>query len=160
MRILSTTPVERAPVRLALAEDPLTAGQAAPWIGPMLALGSRASRFSAPAGRQLVVVLSVPRRDFAAVLIASGWVLAQPAPPPVRAAIDAVRDLEPGALVRVVTEREVILDRFVGLNDAIDPPRMYLSRSQWFTTRIRGVAVVDPHAANRLSVWTDHISAR
>ena len=140
---LSTSQTERAPIRLALAEDPLAVGEPAPWIGPMLALGTRVSRYAAAhPGRQLIVALSVPRRDFAATLIASGWVMARSAPA-VRPALDVIRELELGSLVRVVTEREVILDRFTGLNEAIDPPRMHLLSSQWQTTRIRAVEVVD-----------------
>ena len=64
-----------ARVMLALTEDPLEAAVAAPWIGPLVALGSRISRYTTKLGkdRQLLVVLSVPRRDFAAALIGCGW---------------------------------------------------------------------------------------
>lgn len=121
----------------------MAAAEPAPWIGPMLALGTRASRYAAAhTGRQLIVALSVPRRDFAATLIACGWVMARSAPAPgVPSAVDAIRELEAGALIRVVTAREVILDRFNRLNEAANPPRVHLSGSQWQINRIRAVAV-------------------
>lgn len=137
------TETENARIRLALGDDPLTAAEPAPWIGPMLALGTRASRYAANhTGRQLIVAVSVPRRDFAATLIASGWVMARSAPA-IQPAVDVIRQLEPGAVIRVVTEREVILDRFTRFNEATCPPRLHLSSSQWQTTHVQAVKAVD-----------------
>lgn len=140
---VSTTQAERVPVRMALSEDPFATAESAPWIGPLLALGTRASRFARTNfGRQLIVAVSVPRRDFAAVLVACGWVMARPAPEN-RCVMDVIRDLEPGTHVRVVTEREVILDRFTRLDEAASPPRLCLAGSMWFCGSIRALEAVE-----------------
>ncbi|WAU84918.1 hypothetical protein O1Q96_37640 [Streptomyces sp. Qhu-G9] len=71
----------RSPVRLGLADGPDQAVEWAPWIGPFIVLGARLRRFTTKLdGRQLVVAVSVPQRDYAAALIASGWMLSSPAP--------------------------------------------------------------------------------
>ena len=47
--------------------EPLTPD---PWIGAFVSLGSRLRRYAdTVSGRQLVVAVSVPRRDYAAALI-------------------------------------------------------------------------------------------
>ena len=97
---------------LALSEGLLAHAETAPWIGPLLALGRRAARYSRrESGRQVVVAISVPARDFAAVLVGCGWTLASPTPqldPP----IDVMRRLQSRTPVRVVTEQEVLTDYF------------------------------------------------
>lgn len=140
---MSTSRAERAPIRLALAQDPLATAEPAPWIGPMLALGARASRYAATrTDRQLIVALSVPRRDFAAALVASGWVMARPAPtmqPP----LEVLRGIERGTLLRVVFEREVVVDRFTSLDETTTPPRLHLSGSLWQLPHVRALHIVD-----------------
>jgi hypothetical protein len=132
-----------ARTRLALAEDPLSDIAPAPWIGPLLALGTRAERFfQSGLDRQLIVVLSVPRRDFAATLVAAGWIVAQPAPglsPP----LDVLRETEPGTVLRIVTKRDVIIDRFTFLNEDKNPPRLQLASSQWQVSLIQAVEPVN-----------------
>lgn len=139
-----TAPTDHAPIQLSLAETPLGLAEPAAWVRPLLALGSRTSRYAdAHPGRQLVVAISVPRRDFAAVLMGCGWVAARPAPP-LRPPIEILRETVPGALVRVVTEHEVIVDRFVTLNESTTPPRLCLAGfSQWQIPHIRGLRVLD-----------------
>lgn len=129
---------------LGLADHPLRPAEPAPWIAPMLALGFRTSRYAdAHAGQQLIVAISVPCRDFAAVLIGCGWVVARPAQP-LRPPIEVLRETAPGALVRVVTEHKVIVDHFVALNESTTPPRLCLANSsQWQLTHVRGVRVLD-----------------
>lgn len=159
---------------MALGEDPLSPTASAPWIGPLVALGTRASRFSRKQqGRQLLVALSVPQRDFAATLIAAGWVLAQPVtelPEP----MEILRATEPGTVLRVVSERDVILDHFTWLDEEKSPPRLHLSSSQWQVPRIRALHVVDgvaldkplrmarpePGAMGRLARMTDGWDSR
>lgn len=140
---MMTTSASPAPIRLALAEDPLSSASPAPWIGPLIALGTRAARFfRKQQGRQLIVAISVPKRDFAATLVAVGWVMAQAAPR-LSNPLEVLRTAEPGSVVRVVTERDVIVDRFCRLNEEKDPPRLHLSNSQWQVPRIRAVQVLD-----------------
>lgn len=132
-----------ARVKLALAEDPLEAAVAAPWIGPLVALGGRASRYSYKLGsdRQLVVVLSIPQRDFAAALLGCGWVM-NSAAPLLPAPMDVLRALEPGTPVRVVTHNEIVADRFVNIDESKEPARIRLTASQWLASAIDAAAVI------------------
>ncbi|TQM31301.1 hypothetical protein [Nocardia bhagyanarayanae] len=91
---------------------------AAPWASRLLMLGSRAAHWSrSHSGQQLVIAVSVPARDFAAVLIGCGWMMASPAPrlPPVR---EVATSIQPGAPVRIVTRTRIITDFFdwIGTN--------------------------------------------
>lgn len=128
------------PVRLVLSESRDDAGLAAPWIGPLLLLGTRAARFSSRVhGRQVVIAVSVPKRDFAAALIGCGWVLASDAPA-LAAPLDTLRTLEPGAPIRAVNNREVITGFFSGLNEEFHPPRARFAGSAWRVDGIRALA--------------------
>lgn len=133
-----------APVRLALTDDAFEPAVAAPWIGPLVALGGRAARYAAnlTADRQLVIVLSVPQRDFAAALIGMGWVMNSAAPPPSEP-LDVLRRLEPGTPVRVVTHKEVIADYLRGIDETHDIPRIRLFGSQWLAPGLLAAAAID-----------------
>lgn len=51
------------------------------WIGGFISLGELLRRYSGTlGGRQLVLAISVPRRDYGAALIGAGWMLSGPAP--------------------------------------------------------------------------------
>lgn len=131
------------PLRLALSDDPLGQAEPASWIGPLVALGARASRFNSQShGRQLIVVISVPQRDFAAALIGCGWVMASPEPKR-SDPLEVLRGLQPHTPVRVVTGREVIADYFTRLNETTNPPRAHLGGSQWQVPGIRAVEVLE-----------------
>lgn len=134
---------ERARVRLALSQEAFGLAEPAPWIGPLVALGTRASRYAGKfSGRQLVVALSVPRRDFAAALVGCGWMLDSSAPvldPP----LEAMRRLTRGVPVRVVTDREVITDHFSELDEHRETPRLHLVGSRWQADKIRALAVLN-----------------
>lgn len=133
-----------AAVRLALTEDPLAAAVAAPWIGPLVALGSRVSRYVETLGksRQLIVTISVPQRDFAAALVGCGWAMNSPAPA-LDSPLEIFRELESNTPVRVVTHAEVITDYFRTLDETKEPPRVRLSGSQWQITGIRAASVLE-----------------
>ncbi|MFI1459428.1 hypothetical protein [Nocardia carnea] len=123
-----------------LSESADAPGQAAPWIGPLLALGARAARYSQKvAGRQLVIALSVPKRDFAAALIGCGWVLASEAPVLAEPLV-ALRALEPGQPLRAVNSRQVITGFFSSLNETVHPPRAQFAGSLWRVDSIQAVA--------------------
>lgn len=135
---MSTTK-SSAVVRLALSEDEAGPAEPAPWIGPLVALGTRAARYSAAtAGRQLIIVVSVPVRDFAAVLLSSGWMLSRPAPE-LPAPFEVMNSLEPGAPIRVVTETKVMTDRFCQLDSSHGAPRLRLASGQWQADKVRAV---------------------
>ena len=133
---------ESARVELALSEDPLSPAEPAPWIGPLLALGARASRYASRLdGRQLVIAISAPRRDFAAVLTGCGWVLASPAPE-LAEPLEVLGSLEPGTPVRIITAREVITDTFLRLDETRKPPRLHLRQSHWVVSGIKALSVL------------------
>lgn len=128
--------------QLVLSEGPDQPGQAAPWIWPMVALGKRASRHARNAsGRQLIIVLSVPKRDFAAALIGCGWVLASESPR-LPQPLDALRDLVSGQPLRAVNSRWVITGHFSSLDETATPPRVRLAGlgSVWSVDGIRALA--------------------
>lgn len=132
-----------APLRLALSDDPLGQAEPASWIGPLVALGARASRFIGQfEGRQLIVAISVPRRDFAAALIGCGWVMASPHPKRTDP-LGVLRGLQPRTPVRVVTAGEVIADYFFRLNEAKDPPQAQVGGTEWQVPVIRAVEVLE-----------------
>lgn len=132
----------RAAVRLALSEDEAGPDEAAPWVGQLLALGTRAARYSSThSDRQLIVVVSVPGRDFSAALLGCGWTLARPAPKLPRP-LDAMRILNSDTPVRVVTENKVMTSYFRGLDDSHGPTRLRLASGQWQADKIRALVAL------------------
>lgn len=131
------------PVQLELSESAREPGRAAPWIGPLLALGTRAARYSRRStGRQLVVALSVPKRDFAASLIGCGWVLASEAPT-LPEPLEILRGMEPGQPLRAVNGRQVITGTFSSLDERAQPPRAGFAGSSWRVDSIRALAPIN-----------------
>lgn len=123
---------------MTLAEDAGGPIVAADWIGKLFMLGRAAERWSrARAHSQLVVVLSVPVRDFAAVLVGCGWMSATrtPALPPVHAVLEG---LAAGTPVRVVSQTKVFTERFGG----IDGKGLALLGSKWQIDKLQAVAAL------------------
>lgn len=128
--------------RLVLSEDPDLAGRAAHWIGPMVVLGSRAVRHHRRAGdRQLVIALSVPKREFAAALIGCGWVLASDAPT-LPDPLDTLRTMQPGQQLRAVNSSQVIAGTFSFLDERSSPPRAQFAGTPWCVDKIRALAAL------------------
>ena len=136
-----STPLDTSHVELSISEHPAEPRMADFWIGPLVALGGMAARHAEEhPTRQLIVAVSVPRRDFAAALVGCGWVLGSQAPqldPP----MEALRGLSPKTPVRLVTEEEVVTDHFVQLHDT-DDPRVELRKSRWLVSRVRAVSTL------------------
>lgn len=125
-----------------MTDDPRRPAEPAPWIGPMLALGTRVHRFAAiHQGRQLIVVVSVPSREFSAVLIACGWVMTNPAPP-AKDPIEVLSPLPSGAAVRLVTKTDVIADTLVKVDESKKPTRVFLQHSTWMSAMVQAAATV------------------
>jgi hypothetical protein len=128
--------------RLALSEDAPGPAIAALWIGRLVALGARAWRYLQQLpGQQVIVVISVPRRDFAAVLVSCGWAMAHPAPvltPP----IEVLRQLKPGVPLRIVTDSTVVTGHFASLDERRGPARVQVGKSAWFVNRIEALQVI------------------
>lgn len=107
----------KAHTTLGLAELPDGPVCAAAWIGPLVALGARAWRSLAQIpGKQLIITVTVPRRDLAAVLVGCGWLMAHPAPV-LRPPIETLRQLAPGTPVRLVTDGIVSTSVFRALDE-------------------------------------------
>jgi hypothetical protein len=129
-------------IRLVLSESLDDAGQATYWVGPLLALGTRAARYARRAReRQLIVAVSVPRRDFAAALIGCGWVLAS-TPPVLTSPLDTLRSVEPGTPIRLVNSRQVVTGFFSALDESTNPPRVLLTGSTWQVNSLRALAAL------------------
>ncbi len=125
--------------RLALSEYPSQRGRAKDWIGPMVVLGSRAAHHHRKAGdRQLVIALSVPKRDFAAALIGCGWVLASEAPV-LPDPLITLKSMKPGQPLRAVNSHHVITETFLSLNEATNPPQAQFAGSTWRVDGIRAL---------------------
>lgn len=133
---------QHAPLRLALSETRLRTAEAASWTAPLVSLGTRASRYAPNLdGRQLVIAVSVPRRDFAAALIGCGWVMVSKAPeldPP----LDVLRSLKPGTALRVVTDRYVMTGVFNHIDESTSPMRVQFGGSTWMADKLKAVAVL------------------
>lgn len=126
---------DQPPAFMTLAEDAAGPIVAADWIGRFFMLGRFTERWSrSHADSQLVVVLSVPVRDFAAVLVGCGWMSSTPAPTlsPVR---EVLAGLSNGAPVRVVSQTKVFTERFGG----IDTRGLAQLGSKWQIDKLRAV---------------------
>lgn len=128
---------------LALSESLDGPAGAAPWIGPMLALGSRAARYRPSSDdRQLVITVSVPSRNYAAALIGCGWVLASRAPA-LPDPLDSLRAMAPGQALRAVNSCQVITGTFAYLDETTSPPEAQFAGSRW---RVDGIRALTPLA--------------
>jgi hypothetical protein len=139
---LSSRESHGAPSGLALAEDPEDDFSTAAWIGQLVALGALLARLAArPLDRQLVVTISVPQRDYAAVLLTSGWVATCPAPD-LAAPLEILLDLPKGTQIRLVNDQDVVTGTFSGLDQQAKPPRARFAGTAWLTDRIRALSVL------------------
>lgn len=122
------------PGQLVLQDDRTAAPVAAPWAGPLLALGARLYRHARPAANsRLVVALTVPIRDVAAVLLATGWVLTRPiATPPLPE--ELLTTLQAGTPVKIVAGKLLVADRFYGYD--IGRRKLHIGGSGWLLDKI------------------------
>lgn len=147
-----TAATGRPRVVLQLADGIGAAPSSAPWIGGLLSLGTRLSRrLNSFAGQQVVVVLTVPSREYAALLVGCGWALARQ---PRRAMSDPISALcTPGAVgknFRAVTATHVISGTLLGVDMSRNPVRVTLA-GHWAADKFDAVAEVDePDAAERM----------
>lgn len=125
-------------VKLALSHDLRGPARSAPWLGHLVALGGLPERYADGSfDRQLIITISLPRRDYAAVLLACGWVLNKRAPR-LDSPLAVLRRLRPETPVRLVTEQEVVTDCFVHLDERGDA-RVKLRGSQWMVSKVAAV---------------------
>ena len=138
---------ESQPTGIVLGDHPLGPLVVAPWAGSLIALGARLARqIPSPGDGQLVVALTVPVRDLAAVLVACGWMLTRPAKElgiPAEIAVG----LAYGIPVRMVTDRYVIGGSFYGILQGPSGPRIRAGGT-WELARVGGL-VADPDLGER-----------
>lgn len=139
---MSSVKCARSPIGVALAERSATELVPAPWASALVALGARLARCAAfLGGDQLVVALTVPVRDFAALLLATGWTLTRPTEvpgPPDEIAVGIPR----GTPVRMVTDHLVVADRFFGMQDGVRGCRVHVGNTHWEIEKVRCLSVV------------------
>lgn len=130
-------------VLLSLAENLESESVQSAWIGPILALGTRLSRkadhFS---GRQLVIAITVPSRDYAAALIGTGWTLGSAPQPTSSDPLSVLRGAVQGDRFRAVNATHVISGPFQGLEETVPSARVTLA-GHWVVDRLEVVAPVD-----------------
>lgn len=140
MRVISSSPGK--PTRLAIAESADASGLGAPWLKPLLALGSRTSRFfGESAGRQLVIAVTVPKRDFASALIGCGWVMASESPK-LADPLEVLRGMDVGQPLRAVNRGSVITGYFASLDESGSQPRAQFADSMWNVRGIRALTAL------------------
>lgn len=132
-----------APVLVLTLAEGISGGcLAAEWIGRLVLLGSRAARFvREQPGRQLVVAVSVPSREFAAALIGCGWVMASTSPT-LADPLETLRTIVPGTPVRAINGHQIISGLFWALNDSVSPPRVQIDGSIWPVDRFTALVVL------------------
>ena len=134
--------VVQAKTGLVLSENSEHVGLQAEWIGRLVALGARAARYIRAANnQQLVIAVSVPRRDFAAVLIGCGWLLAS-AKPELPLPLDTLRKLERGQWVRAVNKDKVRAGSFVWLDESKDPPKAHFAGMTCAVDKVRALSEI------------------
>jgi hypothetical protein len=93
-------------------------------------------------GEQLVVTVTVPRRDFAAVLIGCGWLMAHSAPA-LRPPAESLRELAAGTPVRIVTEGNISTSVFRSLDEGRGPARARMEGGAgWLVDKILAVSAL------------------
>jgi hypothetical protein len=112
------------------------------WAGRLLLLGARLAHHSPRNGWQLVVAISVPVRDYAALFISAGWILSQPHVRPADPLAEAGA-IPAGTPVRLATTQQLIADRFYGIDHASGHPSVHVGSSRWKIENIRYIAA-DP----------------
>lgn len=135
--------IGRARVTLGLADEPGTPVAPALWIGGLVGLGSILRRnLPKLEGRQLVLAISVPLRDYVAALIGCGWMLASP-PPKLDPPIEVFRAATSGTYLRAVTDNRVYTGAFSWLNEERADPRVLIGNRTLPVDRYKAVAVLD-----------------
>lgn len=127
---------------LSLAENAESSGVRSAWIGPLLALGTRLARKADDfTGLQLIVAVSVPSREYAAVLVGAGWALGRSSRQAMTDPLTVFRGASLGAHYRAVNAAEVISGTFRGLDESSGKPRVRLV-GHWIVDRLVAVAPV------------------
>jgi hypothetical protein len=138
----------RPRIMLGLADDPDAPLASDVWVGAFISLGSLLRRYSSTlGGRQLVLAISVPRRDYVAALIGSGWMLSAPTPE-LGEPIDVFRGADRSTCLRAVTDRMIVTGSFSRLDETRNEPRVLTGGRTLPVSRYKAVVELDGEAAN------------
>jgi hypothetical protein len=136
-----------ASAMFSLADSPDTDFVPADWAGSFLVLGARLARHADSLDRrQLVVVLSVPRRDFASSLIGAGWTLTRSPGSAVGAPLDVIRSAGPSAWFRAVNVSHVFFGELRELDESVRPATIRYAGRHF---KIDGFSAMAPAPAGR-----------
>ncbi|MFG1953949.1 hypothetical protein [Micromonospora sp. NPDC048830] len=125
-------------------------GRAMPakWAGQLIGLGARLARRRQRNGWQLVMVVSVPIRDYAALLISAGWVLAQP--PTCKGDVLALAGaIQPGTPARMATAQQLVADTFFRIDQSHGEARIHLGGTFWKIGAVHHLAADQTLSAGR-----------
>ncbi|GAA1309803.1 hypothetical protein [Brachybacterium tyrofermentans] len=116
---------------------------AEPWIGSFVALGSLLRRYLPKLdGRQLVLAVSVPRRDYVAALIGSGWMLSSSAPA-LDEPLTVFEASDRSTYLRAVTDRLIVTGQFTKLEAHSSGARVLTGGKLFAADRYRAASVLD-----------------
>lgn len=127
---------------LALAENDQMEGVCARWIDHLVSFGLRTARYSENLGEgQFVLALSVPQRDYAAVLIACGWVLGtqrsnMPEPR------EFLEKAQPGQKIRMVAKKQIVAANYFGVETRINGDVIVTNEGTWHIDSIAAIAAM------------------
>lgn len=128
---------------LGLGDQPGEPRVVGPWIGSFVGLGSLLRRYLPKLeGRQLVLAVSVPCRDYVAALIGSGWMLSSPAPV-LEAPLAVFRASDRSTCLRAVTDKLIITGHFSKLEAHSSGARVVTGGRHLPADRFRAVTVLD-----------------
>ena len=126
-----------------LSEDVAAVGVQAKWIDHLVSCGLRVARYASKLeDKQLVLALSVPQRDYAAALIACGWVLGaqRPSMPDPRTFLDKV---QPGEIIRLVTKDKVVVAKYCRIGTSSNGATIVITNEgTWCIEKIRAINVI------------------
>ena len=125
-----------------LSEDAAAAGVQAKWIDHLVSCGLRVARYASKLeDKQLVLALSVPQRDYAAVLIACGWVLGAPRPS-VSDPRTFLNTVQSGEKIRLVTRDKVVAAKYCRIGTSSNRETLITNESTWCIDKIRAINVI------------------
>ena len=144
-------PSTRPRTLLGLADQPGQPMVVGTWIGAFVSLGSLLRRHLPKLeGRQLVLAVSVPRRDYAAALIGSGWMLSSPTPL-LDNPLAVFEASDQSTYLRAVTDRLIVTGQFSKIETHSSGARVLTGGKLLPADRYRAVSVLDDNVESIVS---------